>query len=450
MSGRRQSAASGGYTAIWVLLSHSGTFEERAEPLLRSGAAAANDTGIPFKCYNPPGYKLTSVLSNTISENSTVTNFGMTLTVAHHAACKGGNRKLMFNKIITDLKQLDTLAPYVKYEEGGQIITDPIEDKTIFMRPMKTDSYGIHPVTKMHTGRDSRTAAGLRELFPGLGLYLIEVYHTDTGDLVDNSLLDPLLVNYILGRRCNIHKITKLAVESNPRPGIPPTLFDTLEMNGLPQYYLDANIESETPSAKNYVSDFEIFRGENSRDIQQIMSKNYSVMDEDEYDSVMYHYAAAVKTKCISLFDLKKVCKLLSPPGTTACQLFDIGCRDPYPKPPIGGFTVTPATWPQYDDQVGSATSLHSFEDPLSPPGSPVAYIRPPRFIGPREPYRRMSLRSSTPSLGTELVGIAKAKPKKGGKPRKTRRDRRNKSRNFRNKSISRRTRRRVIKRKNN
>ena len=465
-------AGSGGYTATWILLSHSGTFEDQTRrgddphlPLLRSAAADAKPPG-NWKCYHPPGFELSSVLSSVISKGSTVTNFGMTLTVAHSAACNGANKKSMFNKIITDLQKLDGLAHKVLvddggsliYKDGGQVVENPIENKTIFMHPMPTDFKS----TDKHgnpTERDSRHAAGLSDYFPGLGLYLVEVWDTKTGKPVDPSVLGGLLP-YVLGRRCSpdIHAINATTIGSGPRPGIRPELFATLAQNDLPQYYLDGRFRSATPSAKNHVSDFEIFRGENSRDIQTIMSNNRSVVDEDEYNSVMMHYAAGVATKRIPLFELKKVCKLLSPPGTLNFELFDIGCRDPYPNPPAL-FSVSTATWPPYsysDDTTGSAGSARSihtlFGDLNTPPDSPVADTRRKQFGPfPFPSLHDMTLRSNqTPGPFMQLPQTQR----RGGKPHKTRQrqGKRNKSRNFRNKSKSRsrRTRRRVIKRKNN
>jgi hypothetical protein len=483
-------AASGGYTATWIILSHSGTFENQSLtglPLLRSAAADAKTPGIEFKCYRPPGYEFTSVFSNIISHGSTVTNFGMTLTVAHNAACNADDKGTMFNTIARDLTKLDELAqeqsePKVTYKLGGQVVIDPPENKTIFMHPMSTDA-------QSKTGRDSRPAAGLSEFFPGLGLYLLEVYHTDTGRPVDASALDPLLVPYILGRRCRdkpIHAITATTIGPDPRIGIRPDLFELLKTNRLPQYYLDARFRSETPSAKNHVSDFEIFRGgENSTDIQEIMAKNCSVMDEDEYNAVMYNYANGVTSKRIRLFDLKKVCKLLLPRETTKCELFDIGCKDLYPNPPLQ-FAVQVQTWPRYrhsDDSTESAGSLHSYKNyelTSEPDDSTVASKR---FIGPhaltsrqyalqaaRLAYPPQSAQQGPPPRGARdgypppggLVHGYRGRrssrsppprgelpPREGGKKTKTRRVKRNKSRNFRNKSRFRRTRRRVIKRKN-
>ena len=89
-------------------------------PLLRSAAADAKPPG-NWKCYHPPGFELSSVLSSVISKGSTVTNFGMTLTVAHSAACNGANKKSMFNKIITDLQKLDGLAHKVLVDDGGSL-----------------------------------------------------------------------------------------------------------------------------------------------------------------------------------------------------------------------------------------------------------------------------------------------------------------------------------------
>jgi hypothetical protein len=490
-------AASGGYTATWILLSHSGTLENQTRstenpdaPLLRSAAAHAKPPG-NWKCYHPPGDELTSVLSNAISpDDSTVTNFGMTLTVAHNVACNTGpddNKKDMFHKIVHDLTTLDTLAK-VKYEKGGQVVLNPIQDKTIFMHPMPTDAHGTkHDETS--TGRNSRTAAGLIDYFPGLGLYLLEVYDTDTGRPVHESRLDPLLVPYILGRRCNdsIHAIT---AKPPHRAGISRGLFDTLRENGLPQYYLDGRFRSETPSAKNHVSDFEIFRGKNSIDIQTIMSNNCSLVGEDEYNLVMMHYAAGVATKRIPLFELKKVCKLLSPPGTLNFELFDIGCRDPYPNPPPL-FSVSTATWPPYkysDDTTGSTVSISTFPGDLNtPPDSPKALRGrrihgPPRFIGPHPltsrqqdaqqaaqqqaaqqqaaqqqaaqqqaaPQGKRGRSSRSPPQGKRGRSSRSPPPPHGGKKTKTRRVKRNKSLIVQNKSRFRRTRRRVIKRKNN
>jgi len=459
-------AASGGYTATWILLSHSGTLENQTRstenpdaPLLRSAAAHAKPPG-NWKCYHPPGYELTSVLSNAISpDDSTVTNFGMTLTVAHNVACNTGpddNKKDMFHKIVHDLTTLDTLAK-VKYEKGGQVVLNPIQDKTIFMHPMPTDAHGTkHDETS--TGRNSRTAAGLIDYFPGLGLYLLEVYDTDTGRPVHESRLDPLLVTYILGRRCNdsIHAIT---AKSHHRAGISQGLFDTLRKNGLPQYYLDGKVRSETPRAKNHVSDFEIFRGKNSRDIQTIMSSNCSLVDEEEYNLVMMHYAAGVATKRIPLFELKKVCKLLSPPGTLNFELFDIGCRDPYPNPPAL-FSVSIATWPPYkysDDTTGSAKSTITFPgDPNTPPAPDSPKVsrgrKPSRFIGPHPlTSRQQDVQQAAQQQAVPQGKRGRSSPgPHGGKKTKTRRVKRNKSLNVQNKSRFRRTRRRVIKRKNN
>jgi len=467
-------AASGGYTATWILLSHSGTLENQTRstenpdaPLLRSAAAHAKPPG-NWKCYHPPGDELTSVLSNAISPDSTVTNFGMTLTVAHNVACTiRGDKSGVFDEIMKDLKKLDKLAN-VKYKKGGQVVLNPIQDKTIFMHPMPTDAHGTkHDETS--TGRDSRISAGLNEYFPGLGLYLLEVYDTDTGRPVHESRLDPLLVPYILGRRCSdsIHAIT---AESRHRAGISPGLFDTLRENGLPQYYLDGKVRSETPRAKNHVSDFEIFRGKNSRDIQTIMSNNCSLVDEDEYNTVMMHYAAGVATKRIPLFELKKVCKLLSPPGTLNFELFDIGCRDPYPNPPAL-FSVSIATWPPYkcsDDTTGSAKSTITFPgDPNTPPDSPPDSPKaprgrkPPRFIGPHPlTSRQQDAQQAAQQQAAQQQAVPQGKRGKssrspppgphGGKKTKTRRVKRNKSLNVQNKSRFRRTRRRVIKRKNN
>jgi hypothetical protein len=466
-------AASGRYTATWVLLSHSGTFDDQTLsgddaprlPLLRSAAADEKPPG-NWKCYHPPGDALTSVLSGTISKGSTVTNFGMTLTVAHRAACTMktdmGN---MFPTIVSDLQKLDSLADKLvegglKYKPGGQIVKNPIENKTIFMHPMPTDDHS-------KTGRSSRPSAGLSEYFPGLGLYLLEVWDTATGTPVDERELDPLLVPYILGRRCSpdiIHAITPGSIGSDHRTGILPALFETLGKAGLPQYYLDGRFRSATPSAKNHVSDFEIFRGgETSKDIQQIMAKNCSVMDEEEYDSVMYHYTAGVATKRIALFDLKKVCKLLSPLGTLNFELFDIGCKDPYPNPPVF-FSIMTKTWPPYkysDDTMGSAMTTGTVETYLgdlnSTQNSPTALDS--RIASQRKPFgpfpfpsaHDMTLRSNpNPGPFMQLPQTQRT----GGKPHKTRQrqGKRNKSRNFRNKSRSRsrRTRRRVIKRKNN
>ena len=503
-------AGSGGYTATWVLLSHSGTFEDQTGkthtttgsgtlddethlPLLRSAAADAKPPG-NWKCYHPPGFELSSVLSSVISKGSTVTNFGMTLTVAHDIACNVGDKKDMFRKIVRDLQKLDGLAHKVlvddggslRYKDGGQEVENPIENKTIFMHPMPADAHGTRP-DNTSTGRDSRPAAGLSEYFPGLGLYLVEVYDTNTGDPVPESILGGL-GRYVLGRRCsssNIHKITREMVESTPRAGILPKLFKTLAENDLPQYYLDANIRSQTPSAKKYVSDFEIFRGKNSKEIQTIMSKNCSVMDEDEYNTVMFHYAAGVATKRIALFDLKKVCKLLSPPGTVRFELFDIGCKDLYPNPPAAYFSVQTATWPPYkcsdhhvdDDNTGSSRTIHTYSgNPNSTPSSPVADRRTKPFgpfllhnhdtrlrgsllqQGVQHASPRRDARDGSPPRG-ELAAYrlqrpsSQSPPRRGGKPHKTRQGKRNKSRNFRNKSRSktrsRRTRRRVIKRKN-
>ena len=486
-SGAAAAAGSGEYTATWVLLSHSGTFEDQTRrgdaphlPLLRSAAADAKPPG-NWKCYHPPGYELSSVLSSVISKGSTVTNFGMTLTVACDVACNATDKRDMFDNIVHDLQKLDGLADKLvddglKYKDGGQVVENPIENKTIFMHPMPTD-FKSTDKDGNPTERDSRPAAGLSDYFPGLGLYLVEVWDTKTGKPVPKSVLGDL-GRYVLGRRCydNINKINKL----NLRPGIHPDLFDTLRKAGLPQYYLDGRFRSASSFAKNHVSDFEIFRGgKTSKDIQQIMAKNCSVMDEYEYDSVMYHYAAGVATKRIALFDLKKVCKLLSPIGTVNFELFDIGCKDPYPNPPVYFSIMTKTWWPPYrysDDTIGSAESIHTYDGDLnSPTGSPVAYNRPPpRFIGPQALTSRQSalqalqaarfaqqvyhLPGAQPSsLGKRSQSQSQSPPrahKKGGrgKPHKTRQrqGKRNKSRNFRNKSRVRRTRRRVTKRKNN
>ena len=456
MFGSAAAADSGRYTATWILLAHSGTFalDERPLPTLRSDVKRENTTGIEFKCYRPPGYELSSVWAAPIS-GSTVTNFGMTLTVAHDVACtERDNKRNMFNNIITDLQKLDRLAG-VEYKQVGQVEINPIEDKTIFMHPMPTDSKS-RDKDGNHTERDSRTAAGLMENFPGVGLYLLEVYDTVSGKPVPDSKLGSLFP-YVLGRRCDIEKLTRETVTTHARSGIPlnPTLydkevkgfkstenlFDTLAKNGLPDYYLDANITSPSPSAKQRVRDFEIFQGgENSIDIQRIMISNQAVMPGEWYE-VIADYKIGVASKRITLRNLERVCKLLLPPGTLNCELFDIGCRDPYPRPhlpfavpdisPEGTFT---------SDQVESA---HTNPDLNTPTGSSGRQRRLPTF-GPNPPHNYNTRYSSKP-----LLGIAKAK---GGKPRKTRRVKRTMSRNFRNKSKSRsrRTRRRVIKRKNN
>jgi hypothetical protein len=445
-------AASGGYTATWILLAHSGTFalEDRPLQMLRSEASLANTTGITFKCYRPPGNALTSVWAGPIS-GSTVTNFGMTLTVAHNAACTipdNHDKSGMFDTIVKDLNLLDTLAD-VTYTQGGQVEINPIEDKTIFMHPMPTDSKSIDKDDK-HTERDSRTAAALMENFPGVGLYLLEVRYTRTGRPVDVRELDPLLVPYILGRSCDIEKVTKKTITTHERPGIPlyPTkdkfgttdnLFDTLAQNGLPEYYLDAKIISGRPSAKKRVRDFEIFRGgENSRAIQKIMLNNRAVMP-GEWEKVIADYRIGVATKRITLRNLEKICKLLLPPGTLVCELFDIGCRDPYPRqelpfavPDMSGFVGHDDTDDIDDDEIGSA---RSYANPNTPPAEPESKRRLPTF-GPFQNH------------GYDLRYMHR----RGGKKTKTRQrqGKRNKSLNVQNKSRFRRTRRRVIKRKNN
>jgi hypothetical protein len=280
------------------------------------------------------------------------------------------------------------------------------------------------------------------ENFPGVGLYLLEVRYTKTGMPVDVSELDPLLVPYILGRYCDIEKVTKDTITTHERPGIPlyPTkdkfgttdnLFYTLAKNGLPEYYLDPNIRSTIPSGKRRVRDFEIFRGgENSIAIQKLMLRNRAVMP-GEWEKVWADYRIGVATKRITLRNLEKVCKLLLPRGTLNCELFDIGCRDPYPRQDLP-FAV-PAMPGFVDHDVDEVSS---YAHPNTPPASSKSKKRRPTF-GP------------FPDHGHYFRHMDKTS---GGKKTKTRQrqGKRNKSRNFRNKSRVRRTRRRVIKRKNN
>ena len=447
------------YTATWILLAHSGTFslEDRARQKLRSETKRENTTGITFKCYRPPGYELSSVWAGPIS-GSTVTNFAMTLTVAHNTACTIPDKSGMFGKIVNDLKLLDTLAD-IKYPQGGQVVENPIEDKTIFMHPMRTDTKSRNKDGE-YTQRESRTAAGLMENFPGVGLYLLEVYDTVSGKPVPDSNLGSLLP-YVLGRRCDIEKVTKETITTHERPGIPlnPTnydkdvfgfrstenLFDTLAQNGLPDYYLDANIMSARPSKKKRVRDFEIFRGgENSRAIQKLMLNNRAVMP-DEWEDVIADYRIGVATKRITLRKLERVCKLLLPPGTLNCELFDIGCRDPYPRQdlPLAVPAMSRFDTDAIDDD--KIDSVGSYADPNTPPA-------------PESKRRRLLTFGPFPDHGYYLRYMDKDdNPTSGGKPHKTRQrqGKRNKSRNFRNKSKSKSrskstTRRRVIKRKNN
>jgi hypothetical protein len=385
----------------------------------------------------------------------------------------------------------------VKYTTGGQILINPSEDKTIFMHPMPTDHLDV---TAPY--RPIRSVRGDMVPFPGFGLYLGEVYHTDSGRPVADSVLGPLLP-FVLGRHCHdIYKITKETIKSIDIPGIPlhpdkkkfrstKNLFDTLKDNDLPEYFLDPGIRSKVPSAKRYVSDFEIFRGKNSSEIYRIMSKYERARrgqnaGHADYSSITGHYLNGVKRKRITLFNLQKVCALLSPPGTVMGELFIIGCRDPYPKAP-SHFSVNSNVPIEFDpDQIASAATFPG--DLNTPPGittpgtttpgtttpgtTPTATTMHP-FVSQFSQFVPRSASNSPPSLssrrasksppspssrrasnspGNKAKEARKVSPSQGGKKHKTMHGKRNKSRNFRNKSRSRsrRTRRRVIKRKNN
>jgi hypothetical protein len=503
-------ATRGRYTATWVILAHSGTNEkeETDPPILRTGIGEHyRGMGMDFKCYRPPGDELASVIASAIP-GSSVTNFGMTLTVAHDAACRTDDKSEVFNIIVDKLKKLDKMVD-VKYTTGGQEIINTPEDKTIFMHPMPTDHLNVAAPY-----RPIRKVRGDMVPFPSLGLYLVQVYHTDTGLPVDDSVLGPLLP-YVLGRHCDdIDKITQKTIESNDIPGIPlhpdkkkfgstRHLFDTLRHNKLPEYFLDPGIRSEEPSAKKYVSDFEIFRGKNSSEIYRIISKYERARRvqeaghaDDVYSSITGHYLSGVKRKRITLFNLQKVCALLSPPGTVMGELFIIGCRDPYPKAP-SQFSVNSNLPIEFNaDHVASATTFNgSLNTPtgtttpgtttpgtITPgtttPGTTTPQVVPhfSQFIprsasnsplsarsrsaskSPRSPRSRsasnspLSPRSRRASKSPGNKGKAqKVSPGHGGgKKHKTRHGNRNKSLNVQNKSRSRRTRRHVIKRKNN
>lgn len=485
------------YTATWVILAHSGTNEKEEIPTLRKKTVAHyRGMGMDFKCYRPPGDEHKSVIASAIP-GSSVTNFGMTLTVAHDAACRTTHKDKVFDKIVDKLKVLDRMVD-VKYTTGGQILINPSEDKTIFMHPMPTDD-----LDTVFPHRLIRKPRGDMIPFPCLGLFLVEVYHTDTGLPVDDSVLGPLLP-FVLGRRCDIKtKITRKTIETNDIPGIPlhpdedkfrseTNLFDTLHSNKLPEYFLDPGFRSETPSAKNYVSDFEIFRGKNSSEIHSIMNTYEAARPRKnaDYSSIIDQYMSGVKRKRITLFNLQKVCALLSPPGTVMGEMFIIGCRDPYPKAP-SHFSVNSNVPAEFDpDHIASAatfsgdlntptattpptgntptattptaitptkTTMHPFVSPF------LQFVPQSHSNSPPSPSSRTSKSPHSPrSRGSSNSPGNKAKARKvssssrsplrsgGGKKHKTMHGKRNKSLNVQNKSRFRRTRRHVIKRKNN
>lgn len=485
-------AASGRYTATWVVLAHAGTDEkeETDTVTLRSKVGDHYDSmRMNFKCYRPPGHELKSVVASAIP-GSSVTNFGMTLTVAHDAACRTPDKPAVFDTIVKNLNKLDGMVD-VHYTTGGQILTNPPEDQTIFMHPMRTDDKDI-----AFPHRLIREARGDMIPFPNLGLFLVQVYDTTSGKPVPASVLGSSLP-YVLGRHCDsITKITKKTLSSDPKPGIPLTpdkdkfgsethLFDTLKTYKLPEYFLDP-VRSETPSAKKYVSDFEIFRGKNSREITKIM-RNYEIARSnigeghtaEEYSSIVTQYMNGVKRKRITLFNLQKVCALLSPPGTKMCELFIIGCRDPYPKAPqqfsvnsnvlvLGDgaaaeldYTASAATFTG-DLNTPEATPTPTAPTPTgtTPTGTMQQFVSPFSQFVPQShskspsPRSRRASKSPGNKAKARKVASSSRSPLRsgGGKKHKTMHGKRNKSLNVQNKSrsISRRTRRRVIKRKNN
>ena len=422
-------------TVVWAILSHSGT--ESDLPLrdrLRSEDFKPN--GVSYRCYRPPGWALTGVSSSTIIQDdphNTVTNGGMTLTVLHNAACTLEDQNDVFESSVQQLQILDRLAE-VTYVSGGQVVTNSPGNKMLFIHPMKTD-----PIVDK-TKRLGRVASGFPEYFPTLGMVCVSVYYTNTGKPVEEENMPDGLIKFVLGRHCNIERVDETTIKRVPRTGITQRLFETLRANGLPEYYLDGSLRSEIRTGKN-LSDYEIFWTENGHDILEILRTNRSdgVITEEEFLDAKYILIQAGVSKRLSLYDVYKMCKALSPKGTTMCKLVDNGCRYPFPSPPLV-HTVTPL--PDADDSWKTTGQLYTPSPSPAPPSpAPPSPTKDQNSMFPLPKPRRspFTFSKADPSNGPR----ARSRSPKDAGSRKSR-----KRTTVRRKKITRKTKKRAYKRK--